>query len=284
MNILHEHFSVFVSATRCTFKMFIHFFRIKVLANRSKLKTITIESSEFGDDGCVYLAAVLRGSLMLQPEDELLYYRLSKLLASLHEEYLWEYIDDRDALGELIDTADFSEKRMTTLNQDLQKLLRHFQGICDWKQIKNAVPIDKTVFRRHQKKLYCLQRLYLSNCNIGSVGVQNLAEALAENDSLRELVLDHNLIGDSGAKAIGKMLSQNVSLKEVDLSHNRIDKNGFCAIVVGWGLNQKYSVLENLDLTHNRTTLKMLKKDQTIPVDVVVSIQEIKERVKVASF
>ena len=85
-------------------------------------------------------------------------------------------------------------------------------------------------------------------------------------------------------RAIGKMLSQNVSLKEVDLSHNRMGKNGICAIVVGWALNQKYSVLENLDLSHNRTKLRTLQKDRSIPVDVVVSIQELKERVKVASF
>jgi len=105
-----------------------------------------------------------------------------------------------------------------------------------------------------------------------------------ENDSLEELILDKNNIGDSGARAVGKMLSRNVGLVELDLSHNRIDKNGLCAIVVGWQLNKKYSALKNLDISYNKTKVRSLIKDRTIPVDVAVSCTELKESVKVADF
>eukprot|EP01084_Bolivina_argentea_P090507 163079_1 len=256
------------------------------LANKAKLKSITISSNEFSDNGCLYLSLVLDSmmTLLLNPSDELLYYRLSKLLWSLHEQYLWDYIDYNSKLSSLIDTTLLTEDTINLLNACLQKLLRHFQNITNWKQIKNSIPIDKNVFLRHQKSLYNLQRLYLSNCNISSIGCQYLANALINNHSLQELILDNNIIGDSGAKAIGKLLSQNVILIEIDLSHNRIDKNGFCAIVVGWQVNKKYSALKNLDLSHNKTKLRTLVKERSIPVDVVVSIQELKESVKVASF
>lgn len=285
MKISKTHKAIFDSTFKWTAmsKSEKHLF-MRVLANRSKLKSITIESKEFGDDGCLYLAAFLNNDLMLQPEDELLYYRLAKLLASLHEQYLWDYIDYHNKLSQLIDTTLISEQTIDQLNTDLQKVLRHFQGVTDWKAIKNGVPVDSSVFLRHQKSLYCLQRLFLSDCNIGSDGAIYLAEALMENDSLQELILDNNNIGDSGAKAIGRMLSQNVAINEIDLAHNRIDKVGFCAIVVGWQVNKKYSALKNLDMTHNKTTYRALVKDRSISVDVAVSIQELKESVRVASF
>ena len=285
MKISKTHKAIFDSTFKWTSmsKAEKHLF-MRVLANKSKLKSITIESKEFSDDGCLYLSAFLNGSLMLQPNDELLYYKLSKLLGSLHEQYLWDYIDYHDKLSKLIDTTLISEETIENLNNDLQKILRHFQYITDWKSIKSGVPVDSSVFSRHQKSLYCLQRLFLSDCNITSDGVIYLSEALMENDSLKELILDNNEIGDSGAKAIGKMLSRNVALTEIDLSNNRIDKKGFCAIVVGWQVNKKYSALKTLDLSHNKTKLRTLIKDKSISVDVAVSITELKESVKVASF
>ena len=71
-----------------------------------------------------------------------------------------------------------------------------------------------------------LEHVDLSNCDIGPVGAQHLAQALCVNTSVKTLKLSDNPLGDEGAKALAEMLggngaessgTVNTTLEHVDL-------------------------------------------------------------------
>ena len=80
-----------------------------------------------------------------------------------------------------------------------------------------------------------LEHVDLSNCDIGPVGAQHLAQALCVNTSVKTLKLSRNPLGDEGAKALAEMLggngaessgTVNTTLEHVDLSRCNIGRVG----------------------------------------------------------
>ena len=98
-----------------------------------------------------------------------------------------------------------------------------------------------------------LEHLELSNCSIGPVGVQPLAQALCVNTSVKTLKLITNSLGDEGAKALAEMLggngaessgTVNTTLEHVDLSWCRIGTVGAQHLAQAFCVNTSVKILK----------------------------------------
>ncbi|KAB0347595.1 hypothetical protein FD754_012452 [Muntiacus muntjak] len=88
----------------------------------------------------------------------------------------------------------------------------------------------------------------LQKNSIGPVGTQQMADALKQNKSLKELMFSSNSIGDGGAKALAEALMVNQGLKSLDLRENSISPEGAQDLARALRTN---STLKSLDLTAN---------------------------------
>lgn len=80
------------------------------------------------------------------------------------------------------------------------------------------------------KPLHQLQRLDLSNNQLGDRGAKAVSDGLRSNDQLEDLLLDHNDIDSDGAEAIAAALLNNQSLKTLSLEWNSVRLEGGRAI------------------------------------------------------
>uniref|UniRef100_A0A452FN39 NLR family CARD domain containing 3 n=1 Tax=Capra hircus TaxID=9925 RepID=A0A452FN39_CAPHI len=94
----------------------------------------------------------------------------------------------------------------------------------------------------------------LQKNSIGPVGTQQMADALKQNRSLKELMFSSNSIGDGGAKALAEALMVNQGLKSLEvfsflsLRENSISPEGAQDLARALRTN---STLKSLDLTAN---------------------------------
>ncbi|KAF9327375.1 Leucine-rich repeat-containing protein 34 [Linnemannia elongata] len=95
-----------------------------------------------------------------------------------------------------------------------------------------------------------LQEIWMDYCNISSVGVTFLAEALRSNQGLTTVRMRNNRIGNRGARALGAALTPasssgyNTTLKNLELGSNKVG-------VPGWHGLVGASSLESLGLYEN---------------------------------
>lgn len=75
-----------------------------------------------------------------------------------------------------------------------------------------------------------LNTLDLSGCRIGPTCAITLSATLANNTTLKQLLLQENEIGDEGAVAMGHMVKNNGMLKELVLDNNDITAYGQMAL------------------------------------------------------
>ena len=107
-----------------------------------------------------------------------------------------------------------------------------------------------------------LEHVDLSDCSIGHVGTQHLAQALCVNASVKTLKLSDNPLGDEGAKALAEMLGGNgaESSRTVSTTLEHVDLSRCCIGPVGAqhlarALCANISV-KTLDLSHNFLSIK----------------------------
>jgi Ran GTPase-activating protein (RanGAP) involved in mRNA processing and transport len=74
------------------------------------------------------------------------------------------------------------------------------------------------------------QFLYLDKCGIGPDGGAFLADALATNSTLQDLILDQNALGDAGATALARAIAHNQMLWLLDLRGNQVGNAGAAAL------------------------------------------------------
>ena len=80
-----------------------------------------------------------------------------------------------------------------------------------------------------------LKNLMIANNNINDNGLYHISEVLGSNSSLEHFDLSKNTISDEGIIAFSKALSYNRSLVTINLRHNQIGKEG------GMGLREAVS-------------------------------------------
>ena len=107
-----------------------------------------------------------------------------------------------------------------------------------------------------------LEHVDLSDCSIGHVGTQHLAQALCVNASVKTLKLSDNPLVDEGAKALAEMLGGNgaESSRTVNTTLEHVDLSRCCIGPVGAqhlarALCANISV-KTLDLSHNFLSIK----------------------------
>jgi Ran GTPase-activating protein (RanGAP) involved in mRNA processing and transport len=97
-----------------------------------------------------------------------------------------------------------------------------------------------------------LQRLDLTDTQIGPKGMASLASILRHNESIRELQLGYNNLGTKSMKTLSTILcEENTTLRKLGLSHNKLKDRG--AGLISHTLNPKLSncKLTGLDLSGN---------------------------------
>ncbi|KAG8318427.1 hypothetical protein J6590_001538 [Homalodisca vitripennis] len=117
-----------------------------------------------------------------------------------------------------------------------------------------------------------LTKLNLQHCKIGPEGIVMLVSGL-EICSLEELDLSHNEIGDSGMEELANKLCYNVSIRKLNLSHN-----GLTQLSGMWLADtmDENLALQHLDLSWNRISeepgLKMFLTSATDSNETILSL------------
>ena len=88
-----------------------------------------------------------------------------------------------------------------------------------------------------------LKILNLSFCALSQESVYMMAEGLAKNNCLENLILQGNNFRDSGAKCFASALLINRSLKKLDVSSNNIRSAGGLALVSALSFNKSVTIL-----------------------------------------
>ena len=90
----------------------------------------------------------------------------------------------------------------------------------------------------------------------------NIGQALANNQTLKELDLSHNKLGDEDAADIAAGLAHNISLKTLNLSWNKIEKVGYIALFDALLINitiKELNLSSNWDIEEQKEIFKKLK-------------------------
>ena len=83
-----------------------------------------------------------------------------------------------------------------------------------------------SVFIKALKNMPHLKKLSLNSCNLELDRLEELNEALADNDSLIDLSLYSNEINSEGCRVLAQTLKNKVNLKTLGLSNNIIGQGG----------------------------------------------------------
>ncbi|KAF9901761.1 hypothetical protein EC991_005735 [Linnemannia zychae] len=114
-----------------------------------------------------------------------------------------------------------------------------------------------------------LQEIWMDYCNISSVGIAFLADALRSNQGLTTIRMRNNRIGNRGARALGAALTpassatstgqgHNTTLKNLELGSNKVG-------VLGWYGLVGASSLESLGLYENGISILHEAIDSHLP-------------------
>jgi len=113
--------------------------------------------------------------------------------------------------------------------------------------------------------------VHLRNCSILDSGAKALGEALTTNKSIRLLDLEGNKIKNDGIEAIATGIANNTTLKELVLFKNSDPGNSACAafiktfetnvflLKINWRITSRQSFAINKCLTRNNEILRRLK-------------------------
>ena len=165
---------------------------ITSLTAHNSLEELSLNETGIGVDDCQALSELLSSSSSLK-----------QLLVS------------RNALpSEAVELIMSGLKHNTTLRMLSMACDSHFS-------LQNTISLASVLKGNHT-----LVYLYLSQCNIDSVGACQLASALCKNDTLQTLDLSSNPIGVKGASAFAEMLPKNKALKILNLADGSIGKEG----------------------------------------------------------
>ena len=119
--------------------------------------------------------------------------------------------------------------------KDWAQLLVHFTDIMridhDHPQITGITASGAKVIAQALHTNCKLEKLNLSNNNIGDAGTKALAQALRHNSTLWWLNLSNNNISDVGAELLAIALNRNSTSRYLDLSHNTISDSGAIALI-----------------------------------------------------
>jgi len=90
----------------------------------------------------------------------------------------------------------------------------------------NQLSLEDTEFTNALATNDTLRNLWLRNNNIDSIGANNLADSLKSNSTLKSILLTGNRIGHDGIASLAKALLENDTLESLSLNENPIGISG----------------------------------------------------------
>ena len=86
----------------------------------------------------------------------------------------------------------------------------------------------------------------MCNCNLSSVGLITIADALSSIKTLKTLIVSSNTISDTGAIRIAAVIIRNTSLKHIDMSKCTIQEVG--KAIIAQALQQASTKLKHIEI------------------------------------
>lgn len=142
------------------------------------------------------------------------------------------------------------------------KIVRNFDiktGVLDLKG-KNFTDDNCKVLAKKLADNKSIKILLLSDNNISDEGVIAIAKSLMGNNSVEEIVLNNNNIGPEGAGALSELIQNNHNIKNLLLTNNNIGDEGASAFLdsIENSSSSKHGVtIENLYLEQNGISSNM---------------------------
>ena len=161
--------------------------------------------------------------------------------------------------------------------------LVHCKGIASLasdEEARSLVDVEGGSGTEQSNKTCTLEHVELTDCYIGPVEAQHLAQALCVNTSVKTLKLRDNYLGDEGAKALAEMLggngaesngTVNTTLEHVDLSRCDIGRVGIQHLAQALCVNTSVKTLKFLEQGRH---FQQLNRRYNIHVHVEESLTE----------
>ena len=186
-------------------------------------------------------------------------------LRSLYNDIIsFRYVGDTTFLSELCTISklviSFGKLNGNNIKCITDGFLVHCKGIdskASDEEARSLVDVEGGSGTEQSNKTCTLEHIELTNCTIGPLGAQHLAQALCVNTSVKTLKLTSNLLGDEGALALAEMLggngtesggTVNTTLEHVDLCNCSIGPVGAQHLAQALRVNTS---VKTLNLSYN---------------------------------
>ena len=167
------------------------------------------------------------------------------------------YVGDTSFLSDLHNLSTLAIKDCNLSEKDIicitEGFLVHCKGIdskASDEEARSLVDVEGGNGIEQSNKTCTLENIELTNCHIGPVGAQHLAQALRVNTSVKTLTLSSNHLQDKGAMALAEMLGRygsgmvNTTLEHIDLSNGRIGPAGAQCLAQALHINTSVKTLK----------------------------------------
>ena len=169
------------------------------------------------------------------------------------------FLSDLCSLSKLvIENCKLTGKKIKCITEGFLVHCKCIASKASDEEARSLVDVEGGSGTEQSNKTCTLEHIELTDCSIGPVGAQHLAQALCVNTSVKTLNLSHNPLGDKGAKALAEMLegngaessgTVNTTLEHVDLSWCLIGPVGAQHLAQALCVNTS---VKTLDLSRNR--------------------------------
>ena len=168
------------------------------------------------------------------------------------------YVGDTSFLSDLHTLSNLVIKDCDLSKNDIKGITEGFLVRCKGidsktsdEEARSLVDVEGGSGIEQSNKTCTLEHIELTNCRIGPVGAQHLAQALCVNTSVKTLKLSCNHLHDEGAIVLAEMLGGNraessgtVTLEHVDLSSCRIRPAGAQRLAQALRVNNSVKTLK----------------------------------------
>jgi Ran GTPase-activating protein (RanGAP) involved in mRNA processing and transport len=168
---------------------------------------------------------------------------VTKILAYLHQHYmhLETLVFPKNQLSSLQHIANAARVQYSTLRK--LDVSGNPAAMPDLSLLVDILTTEDTCRVTH---------LNLSNNGIGTrKGADfQVKRLLEQNTSIMELRISHNHLGSKAMKSIAEALRNNETLKNLDVSYNKIGNSGLCRLTSNLAISKTF--IQSLDLTFNK--------------------------------
>ena len=167
------------------------------------------------------------------------------------------------------EVVDLCGKKLKYDDKVISKLLKKSKVMGTLKMSNNQLTLEDTEFTNALATNDTLKNLWLRNNNIGSIGANNLAKSLKSNRTLKSILLTGNRIGHDGIASLVEALLENDTLESISLNENPIGMSGIksmATLLSSGGCSLKILYLNKVNLGDKGASIlaNALKENHTL--------------------